>query len=58
MYSGDNGKIPSFSHNDEVYSTIDYNFIGNQMCPMIQSTVVHQLHSSWTNHQLFSFSVD
>ncbi|KAG0946801.1 hypothetical protein G6F57_007808 [Rhizopus arrhizus] len=58
MQSGDNSNIPTFRRNDEIYSTIDYIFISNQMCPMLKSTDIHRLHSSWTDHQLLSLSIN
>ncbi|KAG0802928.1 hypothetical protein G6F20_013987 [Rhizopus arrhizus] len=58
MHSGDNSNIPTFRRNDEIYSTIDYIFISNQMRPMLKSTDIHRLHSSWTDHQLLSLSIN
>ncbi|KAG1145417.1 hypothetical protein G6F37_005710 [Rhizopus arrhizus] len=58
MHSGDNSNIPTFHRNDGIYSTIDYIFISNQMRPMLRSTDIHRLHSSWTDHQLLSLSIN
>ncbi|KAG1145828.1 hypothetical protein G6F37_005332 [Rhizopus arrhizus] len=58
MHSGYNSNIPTFRCNDEIYSIIDYIFISNQMHPMLRSTDIHRLHSSWTNHQLLSLSIN
>ena len=58
MHSGDNSNIPTFRRNDEIYSTTDYIFISNQMRPMLKSTDIHRLHSSWTDHQLLSLSIN
>ena len=38
MHNDDNNNIPTFRRNDEIYSTIDYIFISNQMRPVLRST--------------------
>ncbi|KAG1257417.1 hypothetical protein G6F68_009311 [Rhizopus microsporus] len=58
MNCGDNSSIPTFRRNDEITSTIDYIFISNHLRTAIQSTDIHRLHSSWTDHQLLSLSIN
>lgn len=58
MHSGENNTIPNLRSNNEFYSTVDYIFIGNQIHPMFRFTDVYWLHSSWTNSQLFSLSIN
>ncbi|KAG0806624.1 hypothetical protein G6F20_010985 [Rhizopus arrhizus] len=58
MHCGDNSSIPTFRRNDEITSTIDYIFISNHLRTAIQSTDIHRLHSSWTDHQLLSLSIN
>ncbi|KAG1137270.1 hypothetical protein G6F37_011359 [Rhizopus arrhizus] len=58
MHSGNNSNIPTFRRDDEIYSTIDYIFISNQMRTMLKSTDIHRLHFSWTDHQLLSLSIN
>ncbi|KAG1140783.1 hypothetical protein G6F37_009190 [Rhizopus arrhizus] len=50
--------IPTFRRNDEITSTIDYIFISNHLHTAIQYTDIHRLHSSWTDHQLLSLSIN
>ena len=58
VHSGDNSNIPTFCHNDEIYFTINYIFINNQMCPIFRSTDIHWRHYSWTGHQLLSLLIN
>ncbi|KAG1319373.1 hypothetical protein G6F62_011871 [Rhizopus arrhizus] len=58
MNCGDNSSIPTFRRNDEITSTIDYIFLSNSMRTAILSTDIHRLHSSWTDHQLLSLSIN
>lgn len=58
IHSGGNSNTPTFRRNDEIYSTVDYIFISNQMGPMLKSTDIYRLHSSWTDHQLHSLLIN
>lgn len=58
IHSGGNSNTLAFRRNDEIYFTVDYIFINNQMRPMLKSTDIYRLHSLWTDHQLHSLLIN
>ena len=59
MHNGSNASIPTFIPTDEIYSTIDFTFISDQMCPILRFPIYtdYTLHGLTINCSFFQLAL-